>query len=522
MTVVKAFHFHNNCNTCSVLIEKIDMVSHGLLKGLGDPNETAFSEEASTISDGFVSPVSSSMSLMSEAMDDVITANLPLMSPTHVDLNEWVWRYRGEGGANLVISLLDEQRGTRKVARFSKSKYKDKDNDAKIDETAFYANSVMGPLLGARFVRPVTIGVVDEDDFEAVRTETLPYRPVERCKKDIRSRKVISSPDCVFLDENHILNTFGDTFSIEVKPKQGWHQYGQTQLCHRCLKQKAKLHQGEIDTISRYCPLELFSGDLERMKRALFDLYDNPHNRFKIFKNGQLIYTEKKGQQADVDHHLGGFFGDSNSRAAGAMPDGSGINNLAAVLCSVLLGQAKASEELISLVPRKKPQCQNKCDTSAKPLPKGCILDVLLSLQKNSGDVNDIGAKALSEKLLGQVKDIEELHTLAVWYPLTTASTLSAKVLEEQLGYSNDFIRDLRRLQRFLLSVTAKDVSLLITFRAVNDPNAEQSLHLPTVLCHGRLLRVMISVIDLDPKPVHRIPTWIERREEWLNIYLKS
>ena len=52
--------------------------------------------------------------------------------------------------------FFQDTKGTRKIARFSKSKYKDKDNNAKIDEKAFYANSVMGPLLSSKFVRPVT------------------------------------------------------------------------------------------------------------------------------------------------------------------------------------------------------------------------------------------------------------------------------------------------------------------------------------------------------------------------------
>jgi len=28
----------------------------------------------------------------------------------------------------------------------------------------------------------------------------------------------------------------------------------------------------------------------------------------------------------------------------------------------------------------------------------------------------------------------------------------------------------------------------------------------------------MISVIDLDPKPVHRITNWVKRKEEWLQV----
>ena len=119
--------------------------------------------------------------------------------------------------------FFQDTKGTRKIARFSKSKYKDKDNNAKIDEKAFYANSVMGPLLSSKFVRPVTVGIMDEEDFETVRMEAQPFRPLARCKKNIRSRKVIISPDCVFLDDKHRINTFGDTLSIEVKPKLGYH-----------------------------------------------------------------------------------------------------------------------------------------------------------------------------------------------------------------------------------------------------------------------------------------------------------
>ena len=121
------------------------------------------------------------------------------------------------------VLILQDESGTHRVARFSKSKYKDKDHDAKIDETAFYANSVITTLLGSTFVRPVTVGYMDDVDFETVKMEAQPFRPISRCKKDIRSRKVIISPDCVFLDEKHLYNTFGDTWSIEIKPKQGWH-----------------------------------------------------------------------------------------------------------------------------------------------------------------------------------------------------------------------------------------------------------------------------------------------------------
>ena len=153
--------------------------------------------------------------------------------PEPVHLTGQPWTYRGEGGANLVISLGG---GRRTVARFAKSKYAGKDQDAKIGEMAYFANEVMRPLLGPVFVRPVRIGVVSDEDFRRVRLEAQPFRPPGRCKKDINSKRVILSPDCVFLTPEYEANTTGDTFSVEIKPKQGWHSLKATCARAGCVR----------------------------------------------------------------------------------------------------------------------------------------------------------------------------------------------------------------------------------------------------------------------------------------------
>lgn len=145
------------------------------------------------------------------------------------------WLYRGEGGANLVLSLPEEKT----VVRFAKSKYAGKDMDAKIRAIAAFANGPMAPLLGAAFVRPLRIGVCH---FDSVRSEVQPSRPPRRRRKDVFSKKAILSHDCAFLTAEYEAGTDGDTVSFEIKPKQGWHDDDQrgADLCQRCLKQWAK------------------------------------------------------------------------------------------------------------------------------------------------------------------------------------------------------------------------------------------------------------------------------------------
>ena len=97
-------------------------------------------------------------------------------------------------------------------------------------------------------------------------------------------------------------------------------------------------------------------------------------------------------------------------------------------------------------------------------------------------------------------------------------------ILKRDLSLSD--IDAVHQLQRFLLSVTAKDVSLLLTFRPMlsSEETEKDEDNLPIIEMEetGKKYRVMISVVDLDPKPVHRIRHWVKRKEEWLKIYSDS
>lgn len=410
-----------------------------------------------------------------------------------------------------MIALPDEKC----VLRFAKSKFVDKDVDGKIGEIAYFANTVMRPRLGSLFIRPLEIRIVDDLDFNNVKESVQPLRPPARLKKDMKSKRVIRSHDCTFLTPEYEINTMGNTISFEIKPKQGWHSLKAScsvDLCHRCLKQHAKLHKGEITSISKYCPLDLFSCDPIRMKRAIFDLFEFPCNRFKVFRNGDLIYTENIGTARTVETELNHFLGLESH-------DGSSdpVDFMAALLCTALLSPLEETKdiEVMESYVNLDVSCAHRgqsCDTKSNPLPPNCILQRLLALQRQT-EIGDNEAQVICDRLLNNIEDIEGLHQLVMWHPNNK--------LEHELSPSE--IEDVLQLQRFLLSVTAKDVSLLLTFREIEDLSQETFDH---PVLHFRSLeksfRLMLSVIDMDPKSVHRISSWVKRKESWLNAYFSS
>ena len=73
------------------------MLPNGILSASSASSEENVAGGARASSDSFESSVASSLS--------EVTMDMPIMSPEQIDLQHWTWYYRGEGGANLVISL---------------------------------------------------------------------------------------------------------------------------------------------------------------------------------------------------------------------------------------------------------------------------------------------------------------------------------------------------------------------------------------------------------------------------------
>jgi len=244
------------------------------------------------------------------------------------------------------------------------------------------------------------------------------------------------------------------------------------------------------------------------------------------------------------------------------------VNRLSSLVCTALLAPVEGrgadmfqvSREMVDTEPMgSRGDGYRSCVSAKTKLPPGSILEKLLVLQTQS-DMDELEAQDLRDKLLIHVNtSVEDLHQVLLWqtntlftsaaslqgpdigaysrcmtpddtsdvaslstlsdvYHKNASSSKGAAANQPCLSFSSDDFCDVRRLQQFLLSVTAKDVSLLVTFRRVDNPIHETG-HLPSIRLGDRLYRVMISAVDLDPKPINRIRRWLKQKDEMLKTY---
>ncbi|XP_048511329.1 uncharacterized protein LOC105684001 isoform X2 [Athalia rosae] len=203
--------------------------------------------------------------------------------------------YRGEGNANVVLALPRERR----VLRLRKSPPGETSTDAgrarAVREIEFLRNVISGFLGG--YVQPPEMLCGTPEDMIKLSEAIRPLRPEHRRIKDVVEEYVTKYLDYAFLPE--VLRSVGhpkrSTFSVEIKPKQGFrHELDEPfEKCTYCLTQYYKLKRGEITSRSNYCPFDLFSGDTERMRKAILELLRSPQNNLKIFRNGVVVYDSK-------------------------------------------------------------------------------------------------------------------------------------------------------------------------------------------------------------------------------------
>lgn len=82
---------------------------------------------------------------------------------------------------------------------------------------------------------------------------------------------------------------YGPTITFELKPKQGFYQIHPglpVSFCNNCILQLQKWRSASFERMYDFCPLDLYSGDLMRMRTAITSLIRDPR-RFIRLKGGE-------------------------------------------------------------------------------------------------------------------------------------------------------------------------------------------------------------------------------------------
>ncbi|XP_022918146.1 inositol-pentakisphosphate 2-kinase [Onthophagus taurus] len=438
----------------------------------------------------------------------------PIKGSTDIKQQDWI--YRGEGNANLVISLPNR----RQILRIKKTQRKSRttlidwlvelitdylNQDLNEDiETAteesldikFYRN-VMTPLMGC-FVCDATLIIINRRQTEDLNKALQQCRPNYRKHKKLKFGKATFLTDFAFLPKHlDSYGLIGATYSVEIKPKQGWiANRNPLEKCKFCQNQYLKLSQGQIKKISNYCPLDLFSGEKHRMIKSIKSLITDPQNNFKIFRNGVQVYGEQSNEDNLIDllkdwlHHN---------------KESSSNYNLMEEFLEIIY------KTLIKSIDIKRSSCifnsnRKEMDPNCGDLPEGCILERILRVQK----LDSMGISYYKE-----LKDRMKLGNKSN-YVKTLLNEIERKkdflcVNEEENG--KDFNE--LELTPYLIASVANDCSFMLTYRKMIDLKTSVTLDQRYILeSSNGSYAVNVGVFDLYPKPISTIDKHFKRMEE--------
>ncbi|KAJ0252528.1 Inositol-pentakisphosphate 2-kinase [Hirschfeldia incana] len=416
------------------------------------------------------------------------------------DASDWI--YRGEGGANLVLAYAaSSPLFVGKVIRIQKAPKSDKANKTVLtsDEQLLwrehkelvsspnkevveqrYVKDVIIPLLGPKHIDPGVRVSVSKEFLESVDKKVTKQRPPWR----VNAANVDTSHDSALILNDHSLFSqgisSGDCLSVEIKPKCGFLPTSRFISEENKLKrsvsrfkmhQLLKLEQNEISEVSEYDPLDLFSGSKERVSEAVKALYSIPQNNFRVFLNGSLV--------------LGGS-GESTGRTS---PE------TAHAFEDALKGFIQSDDGH-----RTKGFLQLVSDT----VYDSGVLHKLLEVQKL--DKLDIeGAIHCYYNIINQPCRIcKEAGTLE--------ESLHCLPLDESLKIVKDY----------LIAATAKDCSLMISFRLRNELDSAPSCDAVCLKSTNQTFDYKVHFIDLSMKPLKRMEAYYKLDNKIISFYTRK
>ncbi|XP_035748120.1 inositol-pentakisphosphate 2-kinase [Egretta garzetta] len=408
-----------------------------------------------------------------------------------------------------------------------------------------FGKHVMKQFFGENYVHHGEIIQLPLDFVRQLCLKIQPERPESRCDKDMDtlSSYAMCLPNLTRLQTYRFVE-HRPILCIEIKPKCGFIPFSshvsqeiKHKVCRYCMHQHLKVANGKWKRPSKYCPLDLFSGNKQRMHFALKSLLQEAQNNLKIFKNGELIYGCRDDQDCVSDwnelaRHLKPFFFPSNGLVSGPHCTRTIVKELIHVITMALLSSTDACRAGdMKTVPIS--QGRSYCEASAfnkelvrngkhklesSGLPRGCLL--YKTLQAQMLDMLDIeGLYPLYSRVEQYLEEFpEERSTLQIDGPYNEA--FYEKLLDLSTEDDGTVAFALTKVQQYRIAMTAKDCSIMIALSpCLQDECSEQR---PVVLTSKSRFTFSVSVLDLDLKPYESIPHQYKLDGKIVNYYLKN
>lgn len=421
------------------------------------------------------------------------------------------WAYRGEGAVNLVLAYCgDSPDFVGKVLRIHKvpnNEAEGENGDAVLTEhehllwegykgivsaltreaaEPYYVREVICPLLGSEHVDAGISVLVSREFLEAIEVNVLCQRPAWR----VDAAKVNPLCDSVLLMADHsifpqVSGVLKKDFcvSVEIKPKAGFLPTSEFIDEENAIKktttrfkmhQTLKLRQKKISQISKYNPLDLFSGTKDGVRRAIKSLFLIPQNNFRVFLNGSLVFGGMGNAGDTVSCRVDQVFDEGLKRVISAK-DGMHTNYFLelvaeAVFKSGLLGRLLEVQKLDSI-------------------------DIEGAIHAYY-DVISEPCKVCLEKGRSRSEKYASLHSMP---------------REE----SFKIVRD------YLISATSKDLSMIVSFRPRVNTDVGSAQDVVFLKPTNQFFDFKASFIDLDMKPLKKMEYYYELDQKILRCYLQ-
>lgn len=227
------------------------------------------------------------------------------------------WVYIGEGGKHAVFAYRGCEVSIfhNKVLRLPKS----------VSSKECLKSQSPREIFQFKIIKCILRGYIDHPEAVLLEPQFLRdlWKEAKRTRRIPDSRLEDWNPDfeCMSPIKGILLPNYQSIslpFSVELKPKAGYlpssilvhpkrrFKYSHSRyqilqkLNYNSIVEKGWNRGSKLEKMSKYDPLDLFSGDWERISRAIRALCKCPQNNLKIYSRGRLILSQ--------DHlHLDGF-----------------------------------------------------------------------------------------------------------------------------------------------------------------------------------------------------------------------